>query len=140
MSNPFVFVHPHKVAFVETDLAGIAHFSRFPLWVEEAEAAFWQSKEMTTPVITDDGTGLFGWPRVSFSIRYLAPVRYAETISIALKPVVSPPSALTWKFRIMREGILLAEGSMGLLYAVAQTPRGSLKRLPIPPELLAMLP
>ena len=42
MSNEFVITR--RVQFVETDLAGVLHFSNYYRYMEEVECAFWRDR------------------------------------------------------------------------------------------------
>ena len=55
------FRYRRRVQFSETDLAGIAHFSAFFRFMEEAEHALWRAAGLS--IGAADITG--GWPRVA---------------------------------------------------------------------------
>src|SRR4051794_1938674 len=55
------FQYSRRVAFAETDLAGIVHFSTFFRYMEEAEHALWRAAGL--PVFQTMNNA--GWPRVS---------------------------------------------------------------------------
>lgn len=140
-----VFRHVRRVGFSECDPAGIAHFARFPLWVEEAEAAFWRKCGVTVP---DTAGGMMtGWPRVSFSIRYRAPVRYNEEVAVVLSVEVTSVRSLSWRFRIEREAaagagggtVLCASGEMRVVHAAGDPLSGKLESREIPAPVLAAL-
>jgi acyl-CoA thioesterase FadM len=143
------FIHPHYVAFVEADPAGIAHFSRYPLWVEEAENAYWHHHGH--PHHHVENNRLHGWPRTAFTIRHLAPVYPGQTIHIALTPQLDLfRQMLTWHFRIIHPGRvdqsahpspwIFARGQMQVIYAtIDPLLKNSIKKHPIPPQLLAHL-
>ncbi|MDR2863090.1 MAG: hypothetical protein LBV54_04335 [Puniceicoccales bacterium] len=131
------FIHTHRVAFAEADPAGIAHFARFPLWVEEAEFAFWQSKNAASPSF-ENGV-LVGWPKISFSIRHRAPARFGDIVSIALTPKVETPFTVEWKFRMTRADTLLASGAMLVIYASVVPAQITLQKQAVPENLLALL-
>ncbi|MDR2513409.1 MAG: acyl-CoA thioesterase [Puniceicoccales bacterium] len=131
------YTHKHTVAFVEADPAGITHFSRYPLWVEEAETAFWREHGKTMPVVAVGG--LEGWPKVSFSIRYRAPVRHNDEVIISMRAEHTSSSTLTWRFRITRGDTLCATGEMGVVYACGNPLKGELSSRPIPEALLGIV-
>jgi len=72
------------VEFCETDMAGIAHFSNFYRWMEQAEHAFFRSLGLTIANHQDDGTSI-GFPRVSCSCRFLAPAKFEDELDMLLK-------------------------------------------------------
>ncbi|MFM7919318.1 MAG: acyl-CoA thioesterase, partial [Planctomycetaceae bacterium] len=72
-----------RVEFVETDMAGIVHFSRFYIWMEQLEHEFFRSIGLSIMQQLDDGT-VVGWPRVSAQCRFESPARYDELITARL--------------------------------------------------------
>ncbi|MCA9225545.1 MAG: acyl-CoA thioesterase, partial [Planctomycetales bacterium] len=54
-----------RVEFCETDAAGIAHFSAFFTYMEQAEHAL--LRELGTSVVRHEGEAVVSWPRVSAS-------------------------------------------------------------------------
>ena len=72
-----------RVEFCETDMAGIAHFSNFYKWMEQAEHDFFRSLGLTIVSHQPDGTTI-GWPRVSAQCRFDSPVRYEEILDVVL--------------------------------------------------------
>jgi YbgC/YbaW family acyl-CoA thioester hydrolase len=131
------FNYTRRVTFAETDAAGIAHFSQFTRWVEEAETAFWRAKEIRMPVLLDGV--LTGFPRVSFNIRYRLPARFDDVLEIGVHPAVTTSSVVEWAFRIRRDTELCATGSMAVVFAEGNPLRGELKSRPMTPEMLAAL-
>src|SRR5258705_98325 len=66
------------VEFCETDMAGIMHFSNFFRWMEACEAGFYRSLDL--PLISFVPGSVVGWPRVSASCSYKAPLRFNDTV------------------------------------------------------------
>jgi YbgC/YbaW family acyl-CoA thioester hydrolase len=138
MSDPQpYFTYQRRIPFAETDAAGIAHFSQFTRWVEEAECAFWRAHEIPIPILADGV--LTGFPRVSFNIRYRRPVHFDDVLEIAIRPTVAASSAVEWTFRIRRGAELCASGSMTVVFAEGNPLRGELKSRPMTPQMLAVL-
>jgi YbgC/YbaW family acyl-CoA thioester hydrolase len=130
-----VFEYTRRVAFAETDAAGIAHFSQFPRWVEEAETAFWRAHGVETPSV--EGARLVGWPKVSFSIRYRSPVRCGDEVVVAVEPRVLAAGTISWRFRVSRGKTVCATGTMVVVLAEGEPLRGSLKTRAMPAEMLS---
>ncbi|MEM8550345.1 MAG: acyl-CoA thioesterase [Verrucomicrobiota bacterium] len=81
MAEPFI--HRRVVEFVETDMAGIVHFSNFLRWIEAAEAALF--RELGLEIIQSDGTTDHGWPRVRASAEYHDAIRFQDVVEIELR-------------------------------------------------------
>jgi YbgC/YbaW family acyl-CoA thioester hydrolase len=71
-------IYSRPIRFAETDAAGIAHFSRLLVIVEEAAHDFFHVRGI--PVF-DAATA---WPVVSLQTNYKSPCRFGEAISIGL--------------------------------------------------------
>ncbi len=77
------FHYKRRVEFCETDAAGIAHFSAYFQYMEQAEHAF--LRHLGTSVIADDETGTISWPRVSAHCDYTDPVGFEDVLDIILR-------------------------------------------------------
>lgn len=99
------FSHQRRVAFADTDAAGVVHFSRILCYVEEAEHAF--LKQQGIPLL---GNG--GWPRVHVECDYSAPLRPEDSADISISPEEIGRSSIVWKFAVRCDGKLCASGRM----------------------------
>ncbi len=72
------------IEFCETDMAGIAHFSNFYRWMEQAEHAFFRSVGLTIANEQEDGTTI-GFPRVSAKCRFLSPAKFEDQLTVELR-------------------------------------------------------
>ena len=77
------FVHHRRVAFGDTDMAGIVHFAAFFRYMEEAEHAL--LRHLGVGVFQPDGDRTLSWPRVSVSCDYQAPARFGDVIDVAVR-------------------------------------------------------
>ena len=100
-----------RVEFVETDMAGIVHFSRFYIWMEQIEHEFFRSLGLSIMQKLDDGT-VIGWPRVSAQCRFESPARYDELITARLTVQRIGVKSLTFDVVFSRDEKVLARGSM----------------------------
>lgn len=69
-----------RVEFAETDMAGIAHFTNYFRYMEEAEHAFLRSRGLS--VVLDDPKGKLGFPKMSATCDYKRPARYEEIVDV----------------------------------------------------------
>ena len=76
------FVITRRVQFVETDLAGVLHFSNYYRYMEEVECAFWRAQGLG--VIYKDNDVEISWPRVATKCEYRAPARFEQELELAL--------------------------------------------------------
>jgi YbgC/YbaW family acyl-CoA thioester hydrolase len=106
MSEPFRTTR--RVEFVDTDMAGIVHFSNFFRWMESAEAEFLRSRGLTFK-LGWEGQEL-GLPRVSAACDYLKPVYFEDVLEVALRVDSVGRKSVTYAFEFTRAGEAVARG------------------------------
>ncbi len=94
------FLHKGRVAFHETDAAGIVHFSNYFRYAEEAETAALAS----LGIFSEESLRHYSFPRVQASAQYNKPLRFPDvyTVSAVIKRIGR--SSLTWCFDISTPG------------------------------------
>jgi 4-hydroxybenzoyl-CoA thioesterase/acyl-CoA thioester hydrolase len=108
MSAPFRITK--RVEFRETDAAGIAHFTAFFGYMEEAEHAM--LREMGIKVMTADPGGTISWPRVSAHCDFRAPVRFDDEIDVLVCVTELGEKSVKYGVRFLHNETLIAEGYM----------------------------
>ena len=106
MTEPFRTTR--RVEFVDTDMAGIAHFSNFFRWMESAEAEFLRARGLTFK-LPWQGQEL-GFPRVSAACDYFKPVYFEDVLEIAVRVENVGRKSVTYGFEFTRDGEVLARG------------------------------
>ena len=104
------FVHQRLVQFADTDLAGIVHFARYLLYMEEAEHAFLRSRGLSVHEERPDGT--LCWPRVQATCDYHSPAKFEATLDIAVTVAELAAKAATYRFDIACDGRKVATGKI----------------------------
>ncbi len=124
-------------------MAGIMHFSNFFRWMEACEAGFYRS--LGLPLISFVPGNVVGWPRVSASCDYKAPLRFNDTAEVRLliKELRSKAVIYTFQFRKLDEGgrvlpALVAQGEIAAV-CVTSDAAGKMVAQPIPAEVRARL-
>ncbi len=130
------FTARRRVEFADTDLSGIVHFSRFFVFMETAEHQLRAHRGTELHEKTERGT--IGWPRVSATCTYKKPARFGDEIDIEVDVERQGAKSLTFAFRFLREGELLAEGKMTSVCCVLDDPSG-LRSIEIPDEVAGKL-
>ncbi|HEY0783279.1 MAG TPA: thioesterase family protein [Thermoanaerobaculia bacterium] len=133
------FTTHRKVEFSDTDMAGIAHFSRFFAFMENAEMEFLNSLGVgfVAQYLDLDGRRV-GWPRVAASCEYLAPVRFGEELLVQLHVVRKGTKSLTYRFEIEVAGKLVATGTLTTVCCILKID-GTLESIPIPEKIAAVI-
>ncbi len=90
------FIHHGRVAFHETDAAGIAHFSTYFLYAEEAETAALAS----LGIFSASSLRAYGFPRVQASAQYSNPLRFHDAYTVHASLLHIGNSSLSWRFDI----------------------------------------
>ncbi len=135
----FRYHHRRRVLFWETDLAGIAHFSNFFRWMEEAEHAFYRSLGLSVhPLRPDPGEEGTGWPRLKASAEYRLPLRFEEEFEIELLVAELRSKAIRyelkfWKNPDVPDGRqLAARGELVVVSVRADPETGEMRAKTIP--------
>lgn len=125
-----------RIEFVDTDMGGIVHFSRYPVFMETAEhemlESFGASVEMEY-----EGRRV-GWPRVSVQVDYKGPARFGDVIDIEVRVLRKGERSMTYGFLISCDGRPLAEGRMVSVCCVLEAGQ-PLQAIPIPPQIADQL-
>jgi acyl-CoA thioester hydrolase len=99
-----------RVEFVDTDMAGIAHFSNFFRWMESAEVDYLHARGLS---VTFDWEGQhLGFPRVAASCDYMKPVRFEDVLDIAVTLERIGTKSVTYTFEFVHKSVLAARGKM----------------------------
>jgi acyl-CoA thioester hydrolase len=135
--SPPRFVTTRRVEFVDTDMAGIVHFSNFFRFMEQAEAEFFRSQGHSLANLTGGGSGV-GWPRVSASASFKAPAYHEDVLEVRIFVRRRGLKSLTLFFEITRDKTLVATGQIKTAYC-RFAPGMPIQALEIPSEFDALL-
>lgn len=132
---PVAFEMTRRVAFSETDMAGVMHFSNYFRWMEDAECAFWRSLGRGQFTYYDDR--MHCWPRISVDCRYRAPLRFEDETLVQLRLTGMTTKTLRFEVDFMQRGEVTAQGMLTIV-CCAMRP-GGFDAVPIPAELRELL-
>jgi len=121
-----------RVEFVETDMAGIVHFSSFYIWMEQIEHEFFRSLGLSIVRHLEDGSTI-GWPRVSAQCRFESPARYEDLLTVRLTVQRIGVKSLTFDVVFRNSERVIARGSMKTVCCIVRPGHG-LESIEIPPE------
>jgi len=100
-----------RLAWPDTDAAGVWHHSTFWRWVEEAEA------ELHRRLGVIDHT--FGHtPRRHLEAEFLLPLRFDDRVDVSLTVARVGRSSITYEVEVHHEGALAARGTMTAVLVV----------------------
>jgi len=127
------FRYSRRVQFSETDLAGIAHFSAFFRFMEEAEHALWRAAGLSIGAAEITG----GWPRVAASFEYKRPLRFEDEFEVTVSIAELTRRSIRYGFSITSRGALVGTGSMTAVCTTKQN--GELRAVDLPPDVVERL-
>jgi len=104
------FTTQRRVEFCETDAAGIAHFSAFFQYMEQAEHAL--LRHVGLSVVQNDDEGTISWPRVSAKCEYLGPCRFEDVLDASVTITKLGRTSVTYAFTFTLDGSEVATGEM----------------------------
>jgi YbgC/YbaW family acyl-CoA thioester hydrolase len=133
---PSEFRLTRTVEFAETDMAGIMHFANFFRWMEACETAFYRS--LGLPLISFVPGRVVGWPRVSVSCDYRAPLRFNDEVEVRLFVKKVGPRSVAYVFQFRKAGVLCAQGEVTAVCVTADD-LGGMVAAPIPAQVRAQL-
>jgi acyl-CoA thioester hydrolase len=97
-----------RIEFVDTDMAGIVHFSNFFRFMEAAEVSFLQTLGLSVKMQWE-GQHL-GFPRVSASCDFLRPLRFEDIVDIAVTLEKLGRKSVTYAFEFSHQQQPVARG------------------------------
>ena len=118
-----------RVEFVDTDMGGIVHFSRYGIFMETTEHLFLESLGLAVDMEVD-GVRV-SWPRVSVKCEYRSPARFGETLDIALRVLRKGTRSITYGFTF-RSGDREVAGGEVVAVCCAIRPGEPIRSVPIP--------
>lgn len=137
MAHDFKFIR--RIEFAETDMAGIVHFANFFRMMEVTEHAFFRSLGFS--IHSREAEHAIGWPRVSASCDYRAPLRFEEEVEIHLivAEVRTRSIRYVFIFRKVTDGTEVARGEVVTVCASVDKHLGKLAAVPIPENIRAAI-
>ena len=130
------FHHRRRVEFAETDMAGIAHFTNFFRYMEEAEHAFLRSRGLS--VVLEDDKGKLGFPKLSVDCDYKRPTRYDDQIEVHMVIRCTDGKSILYECTLTRDDECLATGKLRVAFCRFPTD-GPPFAVPISDEVLEKL-
>lgn len=123
------FVHRRRVEFVETDMAGIVHFSNFFRFMEEAEQALLRSVGLSV-FQRHDGIEL-SFPRLTAQCEYKSPARFEQMLDIEVSLAKIGTKSVTFDFLLRAEEREVARGRI-VTVCCQMNENGGWESIPIP--------
>ena len=128
---PLVIIR--RVAFCETDAAGIIHFTTYFAFMEVAEAELFRCLGLS--LLWEEGDTRYGFPRVDCQCRFRRAVHFDEEVTIEMRITEIQESRIQYAFTFSTsDETRCASGSMTT--AFTRRARGErLEALPVPDSM-----
>jgi acyl-CoA thioester hydrolase len=102
------FVMPRRVEFMDTDMAGIAHFTAYFRYMETAEHELFRSLDLAAA--TRDKDRRLGWPRVSCGFDFVSALRFQDAFEVHLGITRIGTRSVTYQADIVLDHKTIASG------------------------------
>src|SRR5436190_7767131 len=96
---PQIFRTTRRVEFSDTDAAGIAHFTAFFRWMEQAEHELLRSVGLSVFMEVEEKE--ITWPRVSSKCDFRSMAKFEEELQIGVNVSRLGEKSITWSFQFM---------------------------------------
>jgi len=126
---PNTFSITRRIAFAETDMAGIVHFSVFFRMMEDVEHAFFRSLGLSVSMQHDDKH--IGWPRVSAKCDYTGPAKFEDELELQFRITRLGGKSLTYEVKFLNAGKEIALGTVTSVCCEVR-PSGEIVSIAIP--------
>ncbi len=107
---PKPFRTRRRIEWIDTDAAGIAHFTVFLKYMEQAEHEFLRDRGLS--VLMSDDEGNLSWPRVSVRCDYLQAVVFEDELEIEVHVDRLGTKSITYGFHFYHDGEEIAVGAI----------------------------
>lgn len=139
---PYEFKTERRVEFVETDMAGILHFSNYFRYMEAAEHDFLRSLGLRVHKTDASGSRMeYGGARRTVSCSYLAPLCYQDIVEIQVLVKEKRTRSISYVvvFRKKPDLTEVARGEMVVVFVTKTEDGKGLTAIPIPKEIDAIV-
>lgn len=131
-----MFVTSRRVEFMDTDMAGIVHFTSYFRYMETAEHELFRHLGLPAATAGDDSRS--GWPRVSCSFDFKDTLRFPDKFEVHLGVTKIDKQSVTYEAEIIRDQAILARGCSTSVYCNIDT-TGRMHVIDIPKEIAQKL-
>lgn len=101
---------PVRVYYEDTDLSGIVYHANYLRWFERARSDLLRLLGIDQRAAAETGEGTYAV--ADLTIRYLAPARLDDAVTIATSPTELGAASVRLRQQAMRDGDLLADASV----------------------------
>jgi acyl-CoA thioester hydrolase len=100
-----------RVRYAETDRMGLLHHANYLVYFEQGRTELLRQTGKSYKDVEDEG---FYLVLVKVDVRYRQPARYDDVLTLRTIVTRKTPVRIEHRYEVLREGVLLAEGSSTL--------------------------
>jgi acyl-CoA thioester hydrolase len=100
------FQYQHRVTYAECTAGNHIYYSRYLDLLEAARGEFF--RHLGTPLLEWQRQEVI-FPVIECRVRYQAPARYDDVLTIEVRPAVSGPVRLNFAYRVLKSGAPILE-------------------------------
>lgn len=130
-SKPYSYSARRQVQFVETDAAGIVHFSNYFRYMESVEHEFFRSLGHSIHMRLDGREVTF--PRVNAACDFRRPLRFEQEFEVRLLVRAMRSRSLVFDVLFVQGGQAVARGSLTTVCITREN--GEMRATDIPPQI-----
>jgi YbgC/YbaW family acyl-CoA thioester hydrolase len=123
-----------RVAFSETDAAGLVHFTYFFRYFEDAEHALWRQAGLS--IHADDSP--IGWPRISAACEFRRPLKFEDEFEVRVEIIEMTTRTIKYSGEVFRDGERIATGEWKIA-CVTKLADGTLRATDMPSDVAERL-
>ena len=116
---------PVRVYFEDTDLSGVVYHANYLRYMERARSAMLRAAGIDQRAAFEGGAGAYAIR--DLAIRYAAPARLDDTLTVLSRLVTLRPASVVIQQRVMRDTVLLTDASVEAAFVA---PSGRPRRQP----------
>ena len=113
-----------RVRYAETDRMGLLHHANYLVYFEQGRTELLRQSGRTYKDVEDEG---FFLVLAKMEVRYRQPARYDDLLTLRTTVTRTTPVRIEHRYELLRDGVLLAEGSSTLACVDGE---GKLQALP----------
>lgn len=98
-----------RIYYEDTDCGGVVYYANYLKYFERARTEFLEARGVRLKELM--GVGVY-FVVAEAALKYHAPGRYGDTLVIESKVDRLGPASVTFGHRVLREGLLLVDGSV----------------------------
>ena len=127
------FIMPVRIAFGDSDPAGIVYFPNFFRWFDAGMHEMFASVGLSAEKVTRE-TGLVVWPSIDAKATFHAPARYGESVEVHTCVAEWRSRTFLMSHRIVRGDTLICDGTVLRFVGERQpgTDTVKLRTVPVP--------